>query len=279
MNSSKSIATTRWFDISPDPNNEQVSRHRQEILNRAWNPRRFENRIDYILEQCRNCAVLDVGCVGHGGNMSRGNWLHARIREVASRCVGVDADKSAVRKVAQLGFEIFCFDLMLGSSVAKRVLGEEHFDIVVAGEVIEHLRDPMTLLEVAFAVLKNNGKLIITTPNPYAPHRVYSGRTRYMWENADHLFYIFPSGIIEMAERTGFQLTDWLTVGWDDRWLQLRRSIKLWARSLFDAAPSRGPIPRPKWIKYVEPLESVSLWNKWKRRTMGETAIYVLQKI
>jgi SAM-dependent methyltransferase len=158
------------------------------------------------------------------------------------------------------------------------VLGKERFDVMVAGEVVEHLRDPLTLLEVASVVLKDAGKVIITTPNPYAPHRVFAGRTRYVWENADHLFYFFPSGMVEMAERTGFQLVEWCTVGWDDRWFQLWHSMRYWRQAFFHAAPSRGPVWRPAWIKYVGLLEACVLWRQWKLGTMGETAIYTLQK-
>lgn len=267
----------RWSDVSADPNSDKVMQLRQEALDRAWRPVPPKNRLEYIAEQCRDQVVLDVGCAGHGGDMSRGNWLHARIQGVSAECLGIDMDEEAVKKVREYGFDVQCFDVLRGSKAARSVLGEARFDILVAGEIIEHLRDPMTLLEVASVVLKDAGKAIITTPNPYAPHRVFSGRTRYAWENADHLFYIFPSGIVEMAERTGLHLVEWFTVGWDDRWSQLRRSTTHWRRALFTATPSRGPIRRPAWIKYVDPLEALLLWRKWKWGTMGETAVYVLQ--
>jgi SAM-dependent methyltransferase len=222
--------------------------------------------------------VLDIGCAGHGGNMSRGGWLHARIQEVATKCLGVDVNEESAKKVKEYGFEVLCFDVLLGRCAAKDVFGEAQFDVVVAGEVIEHLRDPMMLLEVASVALKDGGKVILTTPNPYAPHRVFSGRTRYAWENVDHLFYIFPSGVVEMAERTGFRLVEWFTVNWDDRWGQLRQSIRCWRQALLGTGLSRGPIRRPAWIKYVDPLEALVLWGRWKLGVMGETAVYALQK-
>jgi SAM-dependent methyltransferase len=264
--------------LSPDPNSDKVLQHRQEALVRAWRSAPPKNRLEYIVEQCRNRVVLDAGCAGHDGNMSRGDWLHARIQDVAAECLGIDVSEESVQRVREYGFHVQYFDILSGSNAATTVLGKERFDIMVAGEVIEHLRDPLMLLEVASAVLTDAGKVIITTPNPYAPHRVFAGRTRYVWENADHLFYIFPSGMVEMAERTGFQLIEWCTVGWDDRWSQLRRSLKHWRQALFHTAPSRGPIWRPAWIKYVNPLEACVLWGKWKLGTMGETAIYTLQK-
>ena len=269
----------RWSALSTDPNNDKVLQHRQEALVRAWRSAPPKDRLEYIVGQCRNRVVLDIGCAGHGGDMTRSNWLHARIQDVATECLGIDVSKEAVKRMQEHGFQVQCFDILRGSDVAKMVLGKERFDVVVAGEVIEHLRDPLMLLEVASAVLKDAGKVIITTPNPYAPHRVFAGRTRYVWENADHLFYIFPSGIVEMAERTGFQLVEWCTVGWDDRWFQLRRSMTHWRQALFNTTPSRGPIWRPAWIKYIGPLEALVLWNRWKLGTMGETAIYTLQKL
>jgi 2-polyprenyl-3-methyl-5-hydroxy-6-metoxy-1,4-benzoquinol methylase len=218
----------RWFEVNANPNSAEVLRLRQEALDHAWRRVPPKDRLEYIERHCRGRVVLDVGCTGHGGDMSRGGWLHARIKQVAAKCLGIDMDENAVKKVQEAGFDVLCFDVLLGSKAAKHVLGEAQFDVVVAGEVIEHLRDPLALLEVAAVMLRDGGKLIITTPNPDASHWVFSGRTRYAWENADHLFYIFPSGIVEMAERTGLQLVEWFTVGWDDRRMQLRCSIRMY---------------------------------------------------
>jgi len=40
------------------------------------------------------------------------------------------------------------------------------FDTIIAGDVIEHLENPYLLLKECNRVLRHNGKLIITTPNP-----------------------------------------------------------------------------------------------------------------
>jgi SAM-dependent methyltransferase len=43
---------------------------------------------------------------------------------------------------------------------------DEHFDLVIAGEIIEHMtRDPMHLLLESRRVLRDGGSLLITTPN------------------------------------------------------------------------------------------------------------------
>jgi len=41
------------------------------------------------------------------------------------------------------------------------------FDTIIAGELIEHLENPSSFLRGCHRILKNSGKLLITTPNPY----------------------------------------------------------------------------------------------------------------
>jgi len=269
----------RWFELNGDPNSAMVLADRQRALDRAWQPFPPKSRIEYLQEKCRNRVVLDVGCAGHGGEMSRGDWLHLRIQDVAAECQGIDVDENAVKRVREMGLKVAQFDLLRGPQAAEELFGKMRFDIMVAGEVIEHLEEPLKLFQVASVLLKDSGSLIITTPNPYAPHRVFAGNTRWVWENVDHLFYIFPSGIVEMAERTGFRVNEWFTLGWQNRWYQMRRSLSLWGRALAGAAPVGGPIRRPTWIKYVDPLSAFLLWPRWKWGTLGETAIFTLEKL
>ncbi|MGQ9556014.1 MAG: class I SAM-dependent methyltransferase [Anaerolineae bacterium] len=41
------------------------------------------------------------------------------------------------------------------------------FDTIIAGEIIEHLENPSAFLRASRHVLKDDGQLLITTPNPY----------------------------------------------------------------------------------------------------------------
>lgn len=45
---------------------------------------------------------------------------------------------------------------------------ENMFDCVISGEVLEHLENPSKFLKEIKRILKNNGKLIITTPNYFS---------------------------------------------------------------------------------------------------------------
>jgi SAM-dependent methyltransferase len=54
------------------------------------------------------------------------------------------------------------------------------FDTIIAGDVIEHVTNPMFMLCEANRVLKDGGVLIVSTPNPY-----------YYWEGMQNLLVRF----------------------------------------------------------------------------------------
>lgn len=49
-------------------------------------------------------------------------------------------------------------------SVTETRLPNDYFDAVVAGEIIEHLEEPISLLREMSRICKRNGKIIISTP-------------------------------------------------------------------------------------------------------------------
>lgn len=94
-------------------------------------------------------SVLDVGC-GAGLLLERLVTLHA------ARYVGVDAAPSHPAS----GWTYRSADVTQGLPAAD---GE--FDLVLAGEVIEHVPDPDSLLAEIRRVLAPGGTLVISTPN------------------------------------------------------------------------------------------------------------------
>jgi 2-polyprenyl-3-methyl-5-hydroxy-6-metoxy-1,4-benzoquinol methylase len=97
--------------------------------------------------------VLDLGC--RDGALTR---AYADGNEV----VGIDADREALAEAAKLGIETHWADLD-----QPLELPDESFDVVVAGELLEHLRDPRRLLAEARRVLRPGGTLVGSVPNAY----------------------------------------------------------------------------------------------------------------
>jgi 2-polyprenyl-3-methyl-5-hydroxy-6-metoxy-1,4-benzoquinol methylase len=105
-------------------------------------------REDFILKSVIGKNVLDIGCVAANGLME----LHKKISEFASSCIGLDV-------VAADG-------VIVGD--AQDFAFNEPFDIIIAGEIIEHIADLRGFLACSARNLRVGGRLILTTPNAYS---------------------------------------------------------------------------------------------------------------
>lgn len=195
--------------LADDPNDPVPIAHRARVLEAAWPPD-IPDRLTFLESRCRGRSLLDVGCVAHAeARLESDEWLHGRLARVAARCVGVDILESGVEAVRAAGFDAVVHDLRDGlGPLAER----GPFDVIVAGELIEHVPDLDMILATAAEGLPPDGELILTTPNPYAPQRVRAGQLGIVWENVDHVSYLFPSGMAELAERRGLVLAQAATI-------------------------------------------------------------------
>lgn len=98
--------------------------------------------------------ILDIGC--HDGT------LLSIIENRNNKFYGLDASDWAVSESKKKDFDIrqFFFD-----DKTKLPFEEDFFDLIITGEIIEHIYDTDFFLEEIRRVLKPNGKLLISTPN------------------------------------------------------------------------------------------------------------------
>ncbi len=114
----------------------------------------------------RGKHVLDLGAADAlhiDLHRDTGLWLHATLAAAAAKCVGVDADHVAVRRLQAEGFDVRHGD------VETLELGEL-FDVIVAGELIEHVLNVGQFLDSARRHLAPGGILVLTTPNSLSLH-------------------------------------------------------------------------------------------------------------
>jgi 2-polyprenyl-3-methyl-5-hydroxy-6-metoxy-1,4-benzoquinol methylase len=99
--------------------------------------------------------VLELGCAG--GLVTRA--LAAR------RCsvVGVEIDEAGAARAEPHAERMIVADLDGADPLAE--LTAERFDVVLAGDVLEHLRDPLRVLQAARELLRDDGALVVSLPN------------------------------------------------------------------------------------------------------------------
>jgi SAM-dependent methyltransferase len=97
--------------------------------------------------------VLDVGC-------STG-YLARRLRERGAAIVGIELDENAAREARDV-----CEEVLVGDVETMDLpFADGSFDVVLCGDLIEHLRDPKHVLERLRPLLKPGGRVVLTTPN------------------------------------------------------------------------------------------------------------------
>lgn len=191
----------RWHDLSPEPNSPEAKRFRLDTLARA-HAGPVADRLDFLAGLARGKRVLDVGVVQHdAAYLSKDEWLHRRIVESAAYTLGVDILPEGITQLQQAGYNVRLCNIL------EEDVGER-FDLMIVGEVIEHLGHPAALFQAAKRILSPGGEMVLTTPNPYYWKRIrnYVGLKRGRTDSVDHVTLLFPSGIAELAEREGLSL-------------------------------------------------------------------------
>jgi SAM-dependent methyltransferase len=127
--------------------------------------------------------VLDLGC--RTGALTQhyatGNTV-----------TGVDVDRNALEQaVERLGISTAWADVEEGLPFE-----DESFDVVVAGELLEHLADPAATVAHAFRVLKPGGRFVGSVPNAFRlKSRIRFVAGRHPETDATHLQLFTPAAL------------------------------------------------------------------------------------
>lgn len=194
---------------------------------------------EYIQTICKEKDVLDLGCIRHSAEFSvtDPNWLHGKIKAVARSVVGVDYLPKEVDKIKSMGF-----DVLLGD-VTKPLALNAQFDVIVAGDLIEHLVSFEGFFENCSRLLKDDGVLIITTPNPfYSAQYFFTVLKGNYLLNEEHTCWIDPLAMSQLLSRFTFKIENLFFIknGWKLQWIvsesennQYDIMNNVWAKSTF----------------------------------------------
>jgi len=217
----------RWYDYSKNPNAPEVMERRQAAIARARTGQLVNDRVAYLCQLVAGKSILDIGVVEHTREaLESPQWLHGNLRRYAAQCLGVDVLEEEVRYLQAKGYKVVCAD------VTKAPIAEK-FDVIIAGEVLEHLDATGMFMKNCATMLKSGGRLAITVPNPwYANVMVKNlfGSSIFV-DSADHVAWYDASTLYELGQRHELAL---------DRYTGIRvtNPKTLRARLFFDLCPA-----------------------------------------
>jgi SAM-dependent methyltransferase len=184
------------------------------------------------VESVRGKSVLHVGCTDSPITEQKhknGTLIHEAIVRSASDVWGIDLCKIGIDYMEKNGFSnIYLMD-------AENIKIERKFDIIVAGDVVEHLSNPGLFLQKIPNLLSTNGKLIISVPHAYC--RAWAMSMWYQKHeivHKDHCCYYSPKTLASLCARFDLLPVDVRYISTFDSLSFVTRS---WKRKLIDKIP------------------------------------------
>ncbi|WP_136661382.1 class I SAM-dependent methyltransferase [Nitratireductor sp. XY-223] len=148
--------------------------------------------------------LLDVGC-GEGFVLAAFDRLGWQVAGVDFSRAGVEAMNPAVADRVEDG-DLFTI-------LRRRIAEDDRHDLVWLGNVLEHVLDPVELLELLHALVKPGGLLVVTVPNDgNAFHDALYERgsipDRFWIAIPDHMSYFTADSLKRAAAATGWDCRD-----------------------------------------------------------------------
>ncbi len=144
--------------------------------------------------------VLDVGCSS--------GYLSRKLAERGVEVVGVELDPAAAAEAREI-----CAEVVVGDVETMELpLDEASFDVIVCGDLVEHLRNPGRAIERLRPFLRPGGRLVLSTPNVanWAIRlALLGGRWRYTDRgilDRTHVHLFTRRTLVETVESAGYRL-------------------------------------------------------------------------
>jgi SAM-dependent methyltransferase len=130
-------------------------------------------RLDFIRDVCKGKKVLHLGCTNYPYTqeaIDSDMLLHFELEKIADKVYGFDYDQAGLDILAGHGAsDLYRADLQKLEDVELN----ETFDVIIAGEMIEHLNNPGLFLEGIKRFMNDKTLLVITTINAYCGMRFW----------------------------------------------------------------------------------------------------------
>jgi SAM-dependent methyltransferase len=163
-------------------------------------------RLDFIRDVCRGKKVLHLGCTNfpYTRDAIESNMLlHFELEKIAAELVGFDFDQAGLDILAEHGTkDLYRADLEKLEDVGL----DDTFDVILAGEMIEHLNNPGLFLDGIKRFMGPGTLLVITTINAYCGMRFFAyglrGRGGFLEPvHPDHVAYYSYSTLNLLIKR------------------------------------------------------------------------------
>lgn len=155
-----------------------------------------------IMKICNKKKVLHIGCTDSPYTEKRkGNLLHKDVSHVATKLWGIDPSSKGCKILKEMGFNNI-IEGYVGEYIDK--LREEEFEVILAGEVIEHVYNVGAFLDNMAKIAHPSSTLVITTINALSLRSFLFALLRKEKVHPNHNYYFSCKTIETLLVKAGF---------------------------------------------------------------------------
>ncbi|NUM33283.1 MAG: class I SAM-dependent methyltransferase [Candidatus Brocadiae bacterium] len=192
--------------IDPQPDFEEIKSIYTSDYYKAWGMEKeeknslkkmkkntFEQRIKLLSNYKKTGNILDIGTAS-------GFFLEVA-KNFGFEPYGVELSEYS----AKLAQQKFGQDKIYHGILENCPFPKLFFDVIAMSDLLEHVQNPISLLECASQFLKEDGIIIITTPNTESFSRKIMGK-KWTQYKPEHLFYFDKKSIYYLANLIGLKI-------------------------------------------------------------------------
>ena len=164
------------------------------------------NRNDFTVRLCTHKNVLHLGFADYPfteGKIKNNQLLHLHLKAVTDKLYGIDIEERAVTMYKQLtGDEsVSAMDI---NDIPDNIF--KQFEVIVAGEILEHLSNPLSLISKLESKMKKGQTLLITVPNYLALDNIAATLHSKESVHPDHYWYFSPYTILKLFDNSIWEM-------------------------------------------------------------------------
>ena len=152
-------------------------------------------RFNLIKSYINNKEILDFGPVDISDR-----YYAKFIKKYSKSYTGVELDRIRAKNLISKGFNV-----KIGN--CEKIKLNKKFDIIMAGDLIEHLDNPGIFLKNCKSHLKKRGKIIINTPNAFSINRIIMAGLKLgnLKQHEEHTFLFTEQLLSLLFKRQGLK--------------------------------------------------------------------------
>jgi len=172
------------------------------------------DRNELLLSLCEGRRVLHIGCADSPFTidmLNAGSLLHEKLLKRASDVLGVDIDHYATELLrGKVGGQYLVLDVADAKDRSEAAKFKP--DVVLASDVIEHVRDSASFLRGIAALMReagNGAELILSTPNGLALKTMFNTMAGRESIHPDHVYVFTPASLARLVSDCGLSPSRW----------------------------------------------------------------------